>query len=104
MLERRFDAPAARVRGDPTHAFEAVMNLCTNALQSMPNGGVLAVAIERKHVAAARVLSHSEIAAGRYLALTVTDQVTGAVRTYVGGATNGTDLCGQADTTAFRNQ
>ena len=35
--------------------------------------------------------------------LTVTDQQTGAVRTYQGGATNGTQLCGQADTSAFRD-
>jgi hypothetical protein len=35
--------------------------------------------------------------------LTVTDQVTRAVRTYSGGATEGTRLCGSADTTAFRN-
>jgi photosystem II stability/assembly factor-like uncharacterized protein len=35
--------------------------------------------------------------------LTVTDQVTGAVRTYSGGATDGTRLCGSADTMAFRN-
>lgn len=35
--------------------------------------------------------------------LTVRDQVTGAVRTYFGGATEGTRLCGSADTTAFRN-
>jgi photosystem II stability/assembly factor-like uncharacterized protein len=35
--------------------------------------------------------------------LTVTDTVTGAVRTYTGGATDGTRLCGQVDTTAFRN-
>lgn len=35
--------------------------------------------------------------------LTVTDQVNGAVRTYAGGATGGTRLCGAADTAAFRN-
>jgi photosystem II stability/assembly factor-like uncharacterized protein len=35
--------------------------------------------------------------------LTVTDTVTGAVRTYTGGATAGTFLCGSADTTAFRD-
>ncbi len=35
--------------------------------------------------------------------LTVTDQVTAAVRTYTGGATGGTRLCGSADTAAFRN-
>ena len=36
--------------------------------------------------------------------LTVTDVATGAVRTYSGGATDGTRLCGETDTTAFRNQ
>jgi photosystem II stability/assembly factor-like uncharacterized protein len=35
--------------------------------------------------------------------LTVTDTVTGAVRTYNGGATAGTLLCGSADTMAFRD-
>lgn len=35
--------------------------------------------------------------------LTVTDVATGAVRTYLGGASDGTRLCGQADTTSFRN-
>jgi hypothetical protein len=35
--------------------------------------------------------------------LTVTDQVTRAVRTYSGGARDGTRLCGSADTMAFRN-
>jgi len=77
VLERRYDAPAARVLGDPTRAFEAVMNLCTNALQAMPQGGALTVAIEREHVAATRVLSHSQMASGSYVVLTVTDQGTG---------------------------
>jgi hypothetical protein len=35
--------------------------------------------------------------------LTVTDQVTGAVRTYLREAPDGTALCGEADTMAFRN-
>jgi len=35
--------------------------------------------------------------------LTVTDAVTGAVRTYPRGATDGTRLCGVADTMAFRD-
>lgn len=35
--------------------------------------------------------------------LTVTDQSTGAVRSYRRGAPAGAELCGQADTSAFRN-
>jgi photosystem II stability/assembly factor-like uncharacterized protein len=34
--------------------------------------------------------------------LTLTDTATGAIRTYPGGATDGTRLCGTGDTTAFR--
>ncbi|HZV94037.1 MAG TPA: histidine kinase dimerization/phospho-acceptor domain-containing protein, partial [Caldimonas sp.] len=64
VLERDLEAAAARVRGDPAQAFEAIMNLCTNALQSMPEGGRLAVRTERIRIASDRVLSHSRLAAG----------------------------------------
>jgi signal transduction histidine kinase len=77
VLERRLETEGARLRGDPTQAFEAVMNLCTNAMQAMPRGGMLSVGLDRQHVAAPRVLSHSQLAAGDYLALTVTDQGAG---------------------------
>ncbi len=74
VLERAMDAPGGRLKGDPTQAFEAVMNLCTNAMQAMPDGGMLSVQMLREHVAAARVLSHSALAPGDYLTLSVTDQ------------------------------
>ncbi len=74
VLERRFEARGARLRGDPTQVFEAVMNLCTNAMQAMPGGGMLSVQLDRLHVAAARVLSHSPLGAGDYVALTVSDE------------------------------
>ena len=74
VLERVLEAPGARLRGDPTQAFEAVMNLCTNAMQAMPQGGMLSVELRRDHVARSRVLSHSPLPPGDYLALTVADQ------------------------------
>jgi len=77
VLERVLEAPGARLRGDPTQAFEAVMNLCTNAMQAMPQGGMLSVEMRRDHVARARVLSHSPLPPGDYLALTVADQGSG---------------------------
>jgi signal transduction histidine kinase len=77
VLERALEAPGARLRGDPTQAFEAVMNLCTNAMQAMPQGGMLSVALRRDPVARARVLSHSPLPPGHYLALTVADQGDG---------------------------
>jgi signal transduction histidine kinase len=77
VLERALEAHGARVRGDPTQAFEAIVNLCTNAMQAMPEGGMLSVQLHREHVAAGRVLSHSQLPAGDYLALSVSDQGRG---------------------------
>ncbi len=77
VLERRLEAQGARVRGDPTKAYEAVLNLCTNALQAMPGGGMLSVGLDALHVPQMRVLSHSQLHEGEYLALSVSDQGTG---------------------------
>jgi CheY-like chemotaxis protein len=77
VLEHALEANGARLRGDPTQAFEAVTNLCTNAMQAMPQGGMLSVRLRREHVPAPRVLSHSALAAGDFLVLTVADQGSG---------------------------
>jgi len=77
VLERVLEAAGARLRGDPTQAYEAVMNLCTNAMQAMPRGGMLSVRLRRERVAAARVLSHSAVSAGDHLVLTIADQGQG---------------------------
>lgn len=77
VLERRLNAPGARIKGDATQAFEAVMNLCTNAMQAMPEGGMLSVQLERTTVETPRVLSHTRLPPGHYLALSVTDQGEG---------------------------
>lgn len=77
VLERALQATGARLRGDPTQAFEAVMNLCTNAMQAMPHGGMLTVQLRCEPVRAVRVLSHSALPIGRCLVLTVADQGDG---------------------------
>src|SRR6185436_13988066 len=77
VLERELDVSGARVRGDSTQIFGAVMNLCTNAIQAMPDGGLLVVRLVRERVALPRLLSHAQLAAGDYLALSVSDQGTG---------------------------
>ncbi|MDE2371950.1 MAG: response regulator [Burkholderiales bacterium] len=77
VIERRFEAPGARLRGDPTQVFEAVTNLCTNAMQAMPDGGMVTVAVERLRLADERVLSHSRMAPGDWLVISVIDVGTG---------------------------
>jgi signal transduction histidine kinase len=79
VLERGLDAPGARLRGDSTQIFEAVMNLCTNAIQAMPEGGILGVRLARERVTTPRLLSHAQLAAGEYLVLGISDQGAGIV-------------------------
>ncbi len=81
VVEPLFEAPAARLSGDTTQAFEAVMNLCTNAIQAMPQGGTLGVHLAREQVSEPRVLSHTQLAAGRYVTLAVSDEGVGIAPT-----------------------
>ena len=73
-LKQQLQAAGGQLNGDPTQAFEAVMNLCTNAIQAMPGGGTLTVDLRRVHMVQARILSHSRLEAGSYLALAVADE------------------------------
>ena len=77
VLESRFDAPGLRLRGDPTQVFEAVMNLCTNAMQAMPEGGTLTVSTAHHAVREAQAVSHGQLEPGDYLALSVADEGAG---------------------------
>lgn len=77
VLESRFEAIGVRLRGDPTQVFEAVMNLCTNAMQAMPDGGTLTVATARQAIREAQTVSHGQLEAGEYLALSVADDGDG---------------------------
>ncbi len=77
VLESRFEAPGLRLRGDPTQVFEAVMNLCTNAMQAMPDGGTLAVSTGRRTLREPQAVSHGQLEPGDYLALSVADEGEG---------------------------
>ena len=78
QIERRLLAPQGRLRGDATAWFEAVMNLCTNALQAMAGGGgVLGVSLQAETLAADRPTTHGTARAGEHLVLQVSDTGTG---------------------------
>ena len=65
------------VMGDTTQMHQVVMNLCSNAIQAMSEGGTVRVAIEAADVAADSVLSHGALRPGRYARLTVEDSGSG---------------------------
>jgi PAS domain S-box-containing protein len=76
-LEKRFQAGDAAIVGDATQLHQVAMNLCTNALQAMENGGVLEVVLDRADVAQERRVSHGNLLPGAYARLCVSDTGSG---------------------------
>jgi len=76
-LAKRLDAGDAAIIGDATQLHQVAMNLCTNALQAMHDGGVLEVVLDRADVAQGRRLSHGNLAPGTYVRLGVSDTGSG---------------------------
>jgi signal transduction histidine kinase/CheY-like chemotaxis protein len=59
-LDFEADIADAWVLGDPTRLYQLLMNLCTNAMQAMPGGGLLRVHITTEYVAHDNGLPHGE--------------------------------------------
>jgi len=77
QLTRKLDAGDAAVIGEATQLHQVVMNLCTNAVQAMPGGGVLDVRLERVDVRERRSVFHGAVVPGPYARLSVRDTGTG---------------------------
>src|SRR5262245_66586358 len=76
-VSRRLRAGRAATLGDSTQVHQVVMNLASNAVQAMPQGGVLHVALETARVDAARAATVGAIVPGDYIRLRVSDTGTG---------------------------
>jgi len=71
-VEREMSAREPMVNGSETHLYQALLNLVINALEAMPQGGVLRVRTEIYRVDEA-VSAYELIDRGEYVRLTVTD-------------------------------
>jgi PAS domain S-box-containing protein len=63
--------------GDATQIQQVIMNLCVNARDAMPHGGVLTIGLEKKELDAAGANIHPKAKAGSYVVISVKDTGTG---------------------------
>ncbi|PWT88383.1 MAG: hypothetical protein C5B56_08830, partial [Proteobacteria bacterium] len=73
----RLRAGRAAMLGDSTQVHQVVMNLTNNAVQAMPNGGVLRVTLETERFDVVRAATVGAIAPGDCIVLKVSDSGTG---------------------------
>jgi PAS domain S-box-containing protein len=78
-IEFRHDVPADLwpVQGNPTQIHQVLMNLCVNARDAMPQGGVLSLAMANRRLDAAEVSKIPGSRPGDWVELTVSDTGTG---------------------------
>ncbi|MGI8936190.1 MAG: PAS domain S-box protein [Phormidesmis sp.] len=65
------------VSADSTHLHQVFMNLCINARDAMPGGGVLTISVDSGFVDAAVASKIPDASVGHYMIVTVTDTGTG---------------------------
>jgi PAS domain S-box-containing protein len=77
QLEKNLIAGDAALIGDSTHLHQVVMNLCTNAVHAMENGGILNVLLEHVDLAESRSMSRGTLSPGPYTRLVIKDAGVG---------------------------
>jgi CheY-like chemotaxis protein len=73
----RFDSGAAKVKADPGHMEQVILNLAVNARDAMPDGGRLIIETSPAELDEAYCRSHAPARPGRYVLLAVSDSGTG---------------------------
>ena len=78
-IETKLNAESAAAVGNVTQFHQVLMNLATNAVQAMPAGGVLRIALDVLTFDEPMVMSTAALQRGSYVCLTVADDGIGIV-------------------------
>jgi PAS domain S-box-containing protein len=76
-VEADFAAGRATLLGDPTEMHQVVMNLASNAIHAMPQGGILSIGVHRARFEASRAGAVGGVERGDYIVLRVADTGVG---------------------------
>jgi PAS domain S-box-containing protein len=76
-LDVRLSAGRAAMLGSASQVHQVVMNLASNAIQAMPGGGTVRIALHAAALPAVLIASTGRVAAGDYLVLQVADDGCG---------------------------
>ncbi|MGA2243502.1 MAG: PAS domain S-box protein [Verrucomicrobiota bacterium] len=76
-INTRISKASCVLLGDATQIQQVLMNLCVNARDAMPLGGVLTIGLDKKEIDAAGVIIHPKAGAGSYVVISVNDTGTG---------------------------
>ncbi len=76
-LSTELHGGSTAILGDPTQIHQLVSNLCTNSIGAMPQGGQLALSLERLCLEQPQRLSHGTVNPGPVVRLSVRDTGTG---------------------------
>ncbi|MCD4716612.1 MAG: PAS domain S-box protein, partial [Desulfobacterales bacterium] len=76
QVETRLDAELLNILGSPVHLEKTIMNLVSNAVEAMPDGGKVLISTENRYVDRP-IRNYDEVNEGDYVSLTVSDTGVG---------------------------
>ena len=76
-LRMSLPAHAATIEGHPIEFQQVLLNLCKNAMEASARGQPVELGVRPVHIERRKMLSHGEIASGRYVCLSVGDRGVG---------------------------
>jgi len=76
-INTRISRQPCILMGDATQIQQVIMNLCVNARDAMPQGGMLTIGLDKKELNADGAAIHPKAKAGSYVVISVTDTGTG---------------------------